>query len=41
VRVPGVESATVDYARMVAHLTATGALVVEQVEPEPVAVATT
>ena len=39
--VPGVESATVDYARMVAHLTETGALATAEREPERVAVAST
>ncbi len=39
VAVPGVESVTVDYARMVAHLTETGALVVATPEPVPVAAA--
>jgi hypothetical protein len=32
-RLPGVESATVDYAKMVAHLTETGAIRVADEEP--------
>ncbi len=39
VRVPGVESVTVDYARIVAHLTETSAPVAADREPDRVGVA--